>query len=38
MAKKKANKVTVAEAFEISEYGRIPNDEEIRQLFPMLGK
>ena len=34
----KGKKVTVAEAFEISEYGRIPNEEEIRKLFPMLGK
>ena len=34
----KGNRVTVAEAFEISEYGRMPNDEEIRKLFPMLGK
>ncbi len=34
----KGQKVTVAEAFEISEYGRKPNDKEIRQLFPMLGK
>ncbi len=34
----KSKKITVAEAFEISEYGRMPNDEEIRKLFPMLGK
>lgn len=34
----KGNKATIVEAFEISEYGRKPNDEEIRQLFPMLGK
>jgi LmbE family N-acetylglucosaminyl deacetylase len=34
----KGNRATVAEAFEISEYGRMPNDEEIRKLFPMLGK
>ncbi|NJN28203.1 MAG: PIG-L family deacetylase [Cyclobacteriaceae bacterium] len=27
-----------AEAFEICEYGRQPSDEEIRSLFPMLGK
>ena len=33
----KGSRVTVAEAFEISEYGRMPSDEEIRQLFPMLG-
>jgi len=36
--KEKAEKATVAEAFEICEYGRRPNDEEIKQLFPMLGK
>ena len=34
----KGKKITLAEAFEISEYGRMPNDEEIRKLFPMLGK
>ncbi len=34
----KGKEATIAEAFEISEYGRKPNDEEIRQLFPMLGK
>ena len=27
-----------AEAFEICEYGRQPKDDEIRRLFPMLGK
>jgi LmbE family N-acetylglucosaminyl deacetylase len=27
-----------AEAFEICEYGKQPSDEEIRRLFPMLGK
>lgn len=32
----KAKKVTDAEAFEICEYGYQPNDEEIRELFPML--
>lgn len=26
-----------AESFEIAEYGRIPNEEEIRMIFPMLG-
>jgi LmbE family N-acetylglucosaminyl deacetylase len=36
--KEKAARATVAEAFEICEYGRRPNDEEIRKLFPMLGK
>ena len=34
----KADKATDAEAFEINEYGRIPTDDEIRELFPMLGK
>jgi hypothetical protein len=29
---------TNVESFEICEYGRRPSDEEIRQLFPMLGK
>jgi len=33
----KASQVKYAEAFEICEYGRRPSDEEIRQLFPMLG-
>lgn len=33
----KGNKVTEAEAFEICEYGKQPSDDEIRQLFPMLG-
>lgn len=33
-----APKVQYAEAFEIAEYGRQPSDEEIRALFPMLGK
>ncbi len=33
----KAKTVTNAEAFEICEYGRRPSEEEIRQLFPMLG-
>jgi LmbE family N-acetylglucosaminyl deacetylase len=32
----KAATVTHAEAFQICEYGRQPNEEEIRQLFPML--
>lgn len=36
--KKRAEKVTAAEAFEINEYGRIPDEEELRHLFPMLGK
>ncbi len=36
--KEKASKVTEAEAFEICEYGHQPTDEEIKDLFPMLGK
>lgn len=35
---KKAEKVKHAEAFEFCEYGRRPSDEEVRVLFPMLGK
>ncbi len=31
-------KVTHAEAFEICEYGRQPSEEEIRELFPMMGR
>ncbi len=34
----KADQVKYAEAFEICEYGSIPNDEEIKRIFPMLGK
>lgn len=34
--KEKGKKVTVAEAFEICEYGRYPDKNEILQLFPML--
>lgn len=34
----KASKVKIAEAYEICEYGRRPSEEEIRRLFPMLGK
>jgi hypothetical protein len=30
--------VKFAEAFEICEYGRQPTDDEIRKLFPFLGK
>ncbi|MBI2688933.1 MAG: PIG-L family deacetylase [Acidobacteria bacterium] len=36
--KERAAKVQFVEAFEIGEYGRRPNDEEIKRLFPMLGK
>jgi hypothetical protein len=32
----RAAKVQYAEAFEISEYGRRPNAEEIRRLFPFF--
>src|SRR5690349_19339225 len=34
----KAARVKVAESFELCEYGRRPNDAELRKLFPMLGK
>lgn len=34
--KEKGNKVSVAEAFEICEYGKYPSEEEIKRLFPML--
>ncbi len=34
----RGRKVQFAEAFEICEYGRQPEAEEIRQLFPFLGK
>ncbi len=34
----KANKAVHAETLEVAEYGRQPSDEEIRQLFPMLGQ
>jgi hypothetical protein len=34
----RAGRVQHAEAFEICEYGRQPNDDEIRRLFPMLGR
>jgi LmbE family N-acetylglucosaminyl deacetylase len=36
--KDKALLVQHAEAFEICEYGSQPNDEEVKRLFPMLGK
>jgi LmbE family N-acetylglucosaminyl deacetylase len=35
--KERSEQVTHAEAFEICEYGRMPDEEEIRRLFPMLG-
>jgi LmbE family N-acetylglucosaminyl deacetylase len=34
----KIPEIQYAEVFEICEYGRRPSDEEIRELFPMLGK
>ena len=34
----KAANVKVAESFELCEYGRQPTDDELRRLFPMLGK
>lgn len=36
--KEKAAQVKYAEAFEICEYGAQPNDDEIKKMFPMLGK
>ena len=33
----RASEIKHAEGFEICEYGRQPDDEEIRRLFPMLG-
>jgi hypothetical protein len=34
----KAGQVSYAESFEICEYGSRPSDEDIKRLFPMLGK
>jgi LmbE family N-acetylglucosaminyl deacetylase len=34
----RAAQVKVAESFELCEYGRRPTDDELRKLFPMLGK
>jgi LmbE family N-acetylglucosaminyl deacetylase len=34
----RAKQVRYAEAFELCEYGAQPNDEQLRRLFPMLGK
>ena len=36
--KEKASNAKYAESFEICEFGRKPTDEEIRKLFPMIGK
>src|SRR5258707_10588425 len=34
----KANSIRHAEAFEICEYGRHPNREELKKLFPFFGE
>ncbi|HXM43616.1 MAG TPA: PIG-L family deacetylase [Bryobacteraceae bacterium] len=34
----RAAKIGHAEAFEVCEYGRQPSDEDLRRLFPMLGR
>lgn len=34
----RGNKIQHAEAFEVCEYGRRPKDEDLKALFPMLGK
>jgi LmbE family N-acetylglucosaminyl deacetylase len=34
----KVNNIKAAESFELCEYGRRPSDDEIKRLFPMLGK
>jgi LmbE family N-acetylglucosaminyl deacetylase len=34
----KAARVKIAESFEVCEYGRKPGDDDLRRLFPMLGK
>lgn len=36
--KERAGKADVTESFEICEYGKRPDENEIRRLFPMLGK
>jgi hypothetical protein len=36
--KDRAKQIKYAEAFEICEYGRQPNEQEIRRLFPFLPK
>ena len=34
----KAARIQMAESFEVCEYGRQPSDDDLRRLFPMLGK
>jgi len=34
----RAQKARYVESFELCEYGRQPDENEIRRLFPMLGK
>ena len=34
----RASKVKHAEAFEVCEYGAQPTDNDVKKLFPMLGK
>ena len=36
--RERADKVQHAESYEICEYGEQPNDDDIKRLFPMLGK
>jgi LmbE family N-acetylglucosaminyl deacetylase len=36
--KSKAENISFAESFEICEYGSQPNEEDIKRLFPMLGR
>jgi len=36
--RERAGKVRFVEAFEICEYGKQPGEDEIRRIFPMLGK
>jgi hypothetical protein len=34
----RAHQVKAAESFELCEYGRQPKEEDLKSLFPMLGK
>ena len=36
--KERAAQIKQVESFEVCEYGRQPNEQQLRQLFPMLGK